>query len=51
MKITVPATQPRNPFATAARARHAGAHRRGASGQRQQHQAQLREELRRLRHP
>lgn len=38
----------RNPFAVAARLRHAGAHRRGTSGLRQRDQRALQRELRDL---
>ncbi len=34
-KIQLPRAKPRNPHALAARLRHAGEHRRSASGQRQ----------------
>ena len=51
MKITVPTTKPRNPLVAAARSRLAGAHRRGAGGQRQQAARALRRELLHERHP
>jgi hypothetical protein len=48
MKITVPARKPRNPLVAATRFRRAGSHDRGLSGQRQQAQRMLRQELERL---
>jgi hypothetical protein len=51
MKITLTARTPRNPFAAAARRRLAGAHRRTASGQRQQARQLLRRELQHERQP
>ncbi|MEP7282363.1 MAG: hypothetical protein ABI696_10320 [Rubrivivax sp.] len=45
MKLTLTPAKPRNPFATAARSRAAGAHRRSGSGQRQRAARELRAEL------
>ncbi len=45
MKFTIAATKPRNPLVAAARSRHAGAHRRNASAQRQRAAMALRREL------
>jgi len=43
--FALPRRKPRNPLVAAARIRRAGAHRRSASGQRQQAKRQLRAEL------
>jgi hypothetical protein len=45
MKPILKSPKPRNPFAPAARARHAGAHRRSAGGQRQRADRAWRAEL------
>ena len=45
MKITLPARKPRNPLATAARQRLAGAHRRSTGAERQHARQTLRREL------
>jgi hypothetical protein len=43
--LTLPRRKPRNPLVAATRLRHAGAHRREPSGQRQQAERALRSEL------
>jgi hypothetical protein len=45
MKLMLKTRKPRNPFATAARSRAAGAHRRSAGARRQQAKSALRAEL------
>ncbi len=45
MKLILTPRKPRNPFASAARQRVAGAHRRSASGLRQRANRELRAEL------
>ncbi|MBQ0932723.1 hypothetical protein KAK07_24050 [Ideonella sp. 4Y16] len=45
MKTRLSAPRPRNPFVAPALRRQAGAHRRPASGQRQQARQELRQEL------
>lgn len=45
MKLILTPPKPRNPFASAARLRHAGAHRRGSTSQRQRGARELRIEL------
>lgn len=45
MKLIVPSTKPRNPFAPAASRRRAGAHRAESGALRQQAQRRLRREI------
>lgn len=45
IKIQLPIAKPRNPLAMAARQRHAGAHQRSASSQRQAGHRHLRDAL------
>lgn len=45
MKLTIASSKPRNPFASAARARRAGSHRPSRGGVRQHHATALRREL------
>ncbi|MBX3599617.1 MAG: hypothetical protein KF863_03280 [Rubrivivax sp.] len=49
MKLILSPRKPRNPFATAARLRRAGAHRSGHAALRQQAGRELRREIERLR--
>ena len=49
MKFTAKTAKPRNPFVMAAVRRVAGSHRRGAGASRQQHQRDLRQEIKSLR--
>jgi hypothetical protein len=51
MKITFTAPKPRNPLVVAGLQRHAGAHRRSASAQRQRAALALRREWQHERHP
>jgi hypothetical protein len=51
MKITLTAAKPRNPMVAASLRRHAGAHRRSASAQRQRAALALRREWPHERHP
>jgi hypothetical protein len=48
IKLRMSAPKPRNPLVPAAAQRKAGAHRKSASGQRQQQKALLKKELKNL---
>jgi hypothetical protein len=51
MKISLTAPKPRNPLVAASLRRHAGAHQRSTSAQRQRAAMALRRELQHERHP